>query len=53
MNKKELQNKIEDLEKQLEELKEQVNSIEFEEIKKGVRQRPKIDEIYYFLKCLS
>ena len=32
-----------------EELKEQVNSIEVEEIKKGVGQRPKIGEIYYFL----
>lgn len=53
MNKQELQNKIEDLEKQLAELKEQVNYIEDEEIKKGVRQRPKIDEIYYFLNSLG
>lgn len=49
MNKQELQNKIEDLEKQLAELKEQINYIEVEGIKKGIRQRPKIGEIYYFL----
>lgn len=49
MNKQELQNKIENLEKQLAELKEQVNSSESEGIEKGVRQRPKIGEIYYFL----
>ena len=49
MNKQELQNKIEDLEKQLAEVKEQVNSIEFEGIKKGVRQMPKVGEKYFFL----
>lgn len=49
MNKQELQNKIEDLEKQLAELKEQVNSPEFEGIKKGARQRPEIGEEYYYL----
>ena len=49
MNKKEIENKIKALEKQLEELKNEVNSPEFEGIKKGVRERPKIGEIYYFL----
>lgn len=49
MNKQELQNKIEDLEKQLAELKEQVNSPEFEGIKKGVRQMPEYDERYYYI----
>lgn len=49
MNKQELQNKIEDLEKQLAEVKEQVNSIEFEGIKKGVRQKPKNDEMYFYI----
>lgn len=49
MNKEELQNKIEDLEKQLAEVKEQVNSIEFEGIKKGRRWKPEINENYYYL----
>lgn len=49
MNKEELQNKIEDLEKQLVELKEQVNSIEDKEVKKGVRQMPKKYESYYYV----
>ena len=52
MNKKELQNKIEDLEKQFKEkiteLKNQFNSIEFEGVKKGVREMPEYQEIYYF-----
>lgn len=50
MNKQELQNKIEDLEKQLAEVKEQVNSIEFEGIKKGVRWKPKCGVVYFYLK---
>ena len=49
MNKKELQNKIEDLEKQLAEVKEQVNSIEDEEIKNCVRWKPERTELYYFI----
>ena len=49
MNKQELQNKIEDLEKQLAKVKEQVNSIEFEGIKKGGRQMPEYEATYYFL----
>lgn len=49
MNKKEIENKIEALEKQLEKLKKEVNSPEFEGIKKGVRQKPKKDENYFFL----
>ena len=49
MNKQEIENKIEALEKQIEELKKEVNSPEFEGIKKGVRQKPKKDENYFFL----
>lgn len=49
MNKEELQNKIEDLEKQLAEVKEQVNSIEDERIKKGVRWKPEYNKGYAFL----
>lgn len=53
MNKEELKNKIEDLEKQFKkqiaELKEQVNSVEDKEIKKSVRQMPKYDERYYYI----
>lgn len=49
MNKQELQNKIEDLEKQLAEVKEQVNYIELEGIKKGVRQKPKVGERYFYV----
>ena len=49
MNKQEIENKIKALEKQLEELKKEVNSPGFGGIEKGVRQRPKRGEIYYFL----
>ena len=49
MNKEELKNKITDLEKQLAEVKEQVNYIEFEGVKKGVREMPKKGEVYYFV----
>lgn len=49
MNKKELQNKIEDLEKQLVELKEQANSIEYNKARKSIRQMPKYDERYYYI----
>ena len=49
MNKEELKNKIEDLEKQLAELKEQANSIEDEEIKKSVRWQPIFGQHYFYL----
>ena len=49
MNKQEIENKIKALEKQLEELKKEVNSPGFGGIEKGVRQRPKRGEIYDFL----
>lgn len=49
MNKKEIENKIEALEKQLEELKKEANSIEDEKIKKGVRQMPETYESYYYV----
>lgn len=48
VKKKELQNKIEDLENQLAELKKQVNTIEDEGIKKGVRQTPKVGDKYFY-----
>lgn len=50
MNKKEIENKIEALEKQLEELKKEVNSPEFEGIKKGGRWKPECGVVYFYLK---
>lgn len=50
MNKQEIENKIKALEKQIEELKKEVNSPEFEGIKKGVRQKPKCGVVYFYLK---
>lgn len=49
MNKQELQNKIEDLEKQLAEVKEQVNSVGIERIKKGIRQMPIRGDWYWYV----
>ena len=49
MEKQELLSKIDEIEKQLEELKNQVNSIEFEGIKKCVRQKPEYEEKYFFV----
>lgn len=53
MNKEELKNKIEDLEKQFKkqiaELKEQVNSVEDKEIKKGVRWKPEYYQDYFYI----
>lgn len=50
MNKQEFENKIEALEKQLEELKKEVNFPEFDEVKKGVRQKPECGVVYFYLK---
>ena len=49
MNKQELQNKIEDLEKQLAEVKEQVNSMKYEGIKNNIRFRADFNMPYFFI----
>ena len=49
MNKQELLSKINELEKQIEDLKNQVNSTEFEGIKKGEREMLKYGECYYII----
>lgn len=49
MNKQEIENKIKALEKQLEELKKEVNSPKFEGVKKGVRWQPPTGTIYFYL----
>lgn len=50
MNKQEFENKIEALEKQIKELKKEVNSPEFDEVKKGVRWKPECGVVYFYLK---
>lgn len=53
MNKEELLSEVEKLEKEfnekIAELKSQVNSIEIEGIKKGVRQMPEVGDKYFFI----
>lgn len=49
MNKQELQNKIKNLEKELAEVKSQLDSVEDEGIKKVVRQMPKDGDKYYYI----
>lgn len=49
MNKQELQNKIEDLEKQLAELKKEVNSVEDESVKKNIREYIEHGQVYFYL----
>lgn len=49
MKKQELLSKIDEMEKQLAELKNQVNSIEFEGIKKGIRQIPQAGDSYWYV----
>lgn len=49
MNKEEMIEQIDDLKQKLEELEKQVNSIEIEGIKEGVRWKPEYDKKYYFL----
>ena len=49
MNKQQILEQIDELKQKIEELEKEVNSPEFEGIKKGVRQKPKDGEVYFFL----
>lgn len=49
MNKQQIIEQIDELKQKIEELEKEVNSPEFEGIKKGVRQMPKKGEVYYFV----
>ena len=49
MNKQQILEQIDELKQKIEELEKEVNSPEFEGIKKGVRQMPKKGEVYYFV----
>lgn len=49
MNKQQILEQIDELKQKIEELEKEVNSPEFEGIKKGVRQKPEYGEKYYYL----
>ena len=49
MNKQQMLEQIDELKQKIEELEKEVNSPEFEGIKKGVRQKPEYGEKYYYL----
>lgn len=49
MNKQQTLEQIDEPKQKIEELEKEVNSPEFEGIKKGARQKPKDGEVYYFL----
>ena len=49
MNKQQMLEQIDELKQKIEELEKEVNSPEFEGIKKSVRQMPKKGEVYYFV----
>lgn len=49
MKKVEIQNKIDELEKQLAELKEQVKTIEDKKVQKSERQKPEYGTAYYYI----
>lgn len=49
MTKQQILKQIDELKQKVEELEKEVNSPEFEGIKKGVRQRPKIGERYFYV----
>lgn len=49
MNKQQIIEQIDELKQKIEELEKEVNSPEFEGIKKGVRQKPEYGEKYYYL----
>lgn len=49
MNKQQILEQIDELKQKIEELEKEVNSPEFEGIKKGARQKPKDGEVYFFL----
>lgn len=49
MNKQELIEQIDELKQRIEVLEKEVNSPEFEEIKKGVRQMPEMNKKYFYI----
>ena len=49
MNKQQILEQIDELKEKIEELENQVNSLKFEGIKKGVRQKPEDGEEYFFI----
>ena len=49
MNKQQIIEQIDELKQKIEELEKEVNSPEFEGIKKGVRQKPEDGEKYFFI----
>ena len=49
MNKQQILEQIDELKQKIEQIENQVNSIKFEGIKKGARQKPKDGEVYFFL----
>lgn len=49
MNKQQILEQIDELKQKIKELEKEVNSPEFEGIKKGARQKPKDGEVYFFL----
>ena len=49
MNKQQILEQIDELKQKIEKLEKEVNSPEFEGIKKGVRQKPEYGEKYYYL----
>lgn len=50
MNKQQILEQIDELKQKIEELEKEVNSPEFNEVKKGVRQKPECGVVYFYLK---
>lgn len=50
MNKQQILEQIDELKQKIEELEKEVNSPEFDEVKKGVRQKPECGVVYFYLK---
>lgn len=49
MNKQQILEQIDELKQKIEELEKEVNSPDFDEVKKGVRQKPKVGERYFYV----
>ena len=50
MKKEKILEQIDELKQKIEELEKEVNSPEFDEVKKGVRQKPECGVVYFYLK---
>ena len=50
MNKQQILEQIDELKQKIEELEKEVNFPEFDEVKKGVRQKPECGVVYFYLK---